>query len=126
MPGMAPRTGLEGPEDLDMELPDEAICYGCGGRDGHDGPCIPGMGCPEEEGGHVDRDEDYDLSKSFLPPGERQFENKVTEFDKFMDRIVVDEHQRQKIDRKTEDNPQRRRAARIQDRPMNKTRWGGR
>ena len=49
----------------------------------------------------------------------------ISEFDKFMDRIVLDEHQKQKVE-KAETNPQRARAARVQDRPGNKTRWGGR
>lgn len=50
-----------------------------------------------------------------------------TEFDKFMDKIVVDERRRQQVDR-PETNPQRLIAKRYQDRPMNKTRFtrGGR
>jgi len=50
----------------------------------------------------------------------------ISEFDKFMDRIVLDEVKQKKVDPKVENNPQRQRAARIQDRPGNKTRWGGR
>lgn len=45
-------------------------------------------------------------------------------FDKFMDRILVSEgHLRAPA--REEDSPQRRRAARHQDRPLNKIRFGG-
>ena len=47
----------------------------------------------------------------------------VDGFDKFMDRILVAEgHNR--LAPKQEDSPQRRRAARHQDRPLNKIRYG--
>ena len=47
----------------------------------------------------------------------------VAEFDKFMDKILISEgHNRPPV--KEEDSPQRRRAARHQDRPLNKIRYG--
>lgn len=49
----------------------------------------------------------------------RQFEN----FDKFMDRIVLDEH-KNVVPRETEKSPQRIRAERNQDRPNNRIRYG--
>ncbi len=50
-------------------------------------------------------------------------EGKVTDFDKYMDKILISEgHGRPAVP--PEDNPQRRRAARHQDRPGNKTRFG--
>lgn len=45
-------------------------------------------------------------------------------FDKFMDRILVNEGHLRAPTRE-EDSPQRRRAARHQDRPLNKIRFGG-
>lgn len=45
-------------------------------------------------------------------------------FDKFMDRILINEGRLRVPDRE-EDSPQRRRAARHQDRPLNKIRFGG-
>jgi hypothetical protein len=45
------------------------------------------------------------------------------EFDKFMDRILINEgHHR--LAARDDDSPQRRRAARHQDRPLNKIRYG--
>lgn len=129
MPGMAPRTGLDGPEDLSLDVfgeepidpypeggEEEAPCDHCGAPLGmpHESDC------PNDEEGEEDR-----------PDGMRaniQGEGHVFEtdsFDKFMDRIVGDEKQRVRVTPKVEDNPQRQRAARYQDRPMNKTRWGG-
>jgi|SRR6478609_1851127 len=50
-------------------------------------------------------------------------ESKVTDFDKYMDKILISEgHGRPAVP--PEDNPQRRRAAKHQDRPGNKTRFG--
>lgn len=48
----------------------------------------------------------------------------VKDFDKFMDKILISEGYGRPA-MKPEDNPQRRRAARHQDRPGNKTRFGG-
>jgi hypothetical protein len=63
-----------------------------------------------------------------VDPRNQREGKEMTEFDKFMDRTLIDERQREKVDRKDENNPQRQRAARYQDRPMNKTRFvrGGR
>ncbi len=131
MPGMAPRTGLEGPMDLSLDVGvEEEPCPECGAPAGE--PCDPM--CPNAE--HEDpRDPDraYDsrvdnvaVDPAMLGIQREGKEETVTEFDKFMDRIVLDEHKQQKVNPKREDNVQRQRAARIQDRPMNKTRWGGR
>ena len=119
MAGMAPRTGMEGPMDLhlDIGVEEEEPCPECGAPVGQ--PHDPM--CPfEDQGDPRDPDRAYDARV------DRQVEGKeeMVEFDKFMDRIVIDEKQRQRIDR-PENNPQRQRAAKYQDRPMNKTRWGG-
>ena len=144
MPGMAPRTGLEGPMDLEMDVIDpypeggeeEAPCEHCGAPLGM--PCEPG--CPnEEEPMEPDPDRAYDsrmdrqMDDRHFGRDDVQYEGVVregremSEFDKFMDRIVVDEKQRERIDA-PENNPQRQRASKYQDRPMNKTRFvrGGR
>jgi len=103
----------EYPEDDE----EEASCEYCGAPLGM--PCEPG--CPNEEDPR-DPDRAYDARVD-------QFEGKepMSEFDKFMDRTLIDEKQRQRVDAH-ENNPQRRIAAKYQDRPMNKTRFtrGGR
>lgn len=58
----------------------------------------------------------YRMGESSEPQG-------VKDFDKYMDQILIKEgHGRPAV--KPEDNPQRRRAARHQDRPLNKIRYG--
>ena len=125
MPGMAPRTGLEGPMDLSLDVGvEEEPCPECGAPAGepHDPMC---PNAEHEDPRDPDRAHDARVDREpggmidHLPEG-------VTEFDKFMDRIVLDEHKQRKTDPKNENNVQRARAARIQDRPGNKTRWGGR
>jgi hypothetical protein len=59
-----------------------------------------------------------------LPPSHGA-QNEGTEFDKFMDRIVITERRTKKVDVLEENNPQRQRAMKYQDRPLNKTRFGG-
>jgi hypothetical protein len=126
MPGMAPRTGMAGPMDLELNVDpypeggeEEAPCEHCGAPLGM--PCEPG--CPNEVPMEPDPDRAYDARVDVQREGKE-----MTEFDKFMDRTVIDERQRVRVDRKEENNPQRQRAARYQDRPMNKTRFvrGGR
>ena len=131
MPGMAPRTGLEGPEDLTVQVEPEVDPYPEGGEE--EAPCEEcgaplGMphevGCPWEEDPR-DPDRAYDGRVDREPYAEGKV-LQTDAFDKFMDRIVGEENQRAKADPKHENNPRRQQAARYQDRPMNKTRWGGR
>jgi hypothetical protein len=134
--------GGSGQVEGEDEMPGENICYGCGGEDGHEGPCMPPtdeegeascdycgapFGMPHEVGCHEEEDP-RDPDREYDARVDRQAEGRVLEtdgFDKFMDRIVGDEKQRAKADPKAENNPQRQIASRYQDRPMNKTRWGG-
>lgn len=122
---MAPRTGVEGPMDLNLDIgiEEEEPCPECGAPVGQ--PHDPM--CPfEDQVDPRDPDRAHDARVDVQLEGrQREGTEEPSDFDKFMDRIVVDEKQRQRIDR-PENNPQRQRAARIQDRPMNKTRWGGR
>jgi len=75
---------------------------------------------------HTGQRDPEGLEPELLSLDESADPTKTNDFDKFMDRIVIDERQKQKVDRKDENNPQRRIAARYQDRPLNKTRWGSR
>lgn len=76
----------------------------------------------DEPTGWVDRNEFLGGPEG---PGEvdRFGEGKVTDFDKYMDKILVSEG-RGRPAVPPEDNPQRRRAAKHQDRPGNKIRFG--
>lgn len=72
--------------------------------------------CAEEE--LVQRDYVADMATDARPLGEG------VGFDKFMDNILVSEG-RLRTPVREEDSPLRRRAARHQDRPLNKIRFGG-
>jgi hypothetical protein len=121
---MSPRTGEDPKEITEMEIdmvPEDEFggdeCPECGAPPGqpHDPLCPIGI---EEEGDPRDPDRAYDSRVDREPYAES------TEFDKFMDRVILDEGRKRLIDR-PEVNPQRQRAARYQDRPMNKTRFNG-
>lgn len=121
---MAPGEGVE------LE-PGEQVCDACS-VEGGEGRCeyceahpgeSHGRGCPNKEMDEPDPDHWHDSRVDREMDVHVEGVNESTEFDKFMDRIVVDERKKQVIDRE-EDNPQRRRASRYQDRPMNKTRFG--
>src|SRR5579863_3034550 len=139
MPGMAPRTGLEGPEELGGggmlgNLPEpaegEEPCPECGAPLGE--PHDPRCPMAEEEGPDPDRWHDSrvdrEMDDKFFGRDDegvvregKEEPAQVTEFDKFMDRTLIDERRATKVNPKAENNVQRQRAARIQDRPMNKT-----
>ena len=74
-------------------------------------------GCSEE--GLADRD--YDRKMDISP--ERRFEG--ADFDKFMSRILVEEKRPTPKVTVLNDSPQRQLAARYQERPMGRTRMGG-
>jgi hypothetical protein len=86
---------------------EEAPCEMCGAPLGQ--PHEPG--CPNED----DVGSDPDRYREAKEPA-------VTEFDKFMDRTLIEERQRTRINA-PENNPRRLQAARYQDRPNNKTRF---
>ncbi len=92
-------------------------CPACGSPAGEECECMI-----DDEGGLPDHEhppEELDIhTRPTLRP-----ESKVTDFDKYMDKILISEgYGRPAV--KPEDNPQRRRAATHQDRPLNKTRYG--
>lgn len=94
-------------------------CPACGAAPGAECGCeIDDVGNELPDHEHPPDDE-FDIhTRPTLRP-----EGKVSEFDKYMDKILISEgHGRPAT--KPEDNPQRRRAARHQDRPGNKTRFG--
>jgi len=103
----------EANEYIDREEMDEGgtesteggdTCPDCGAPAGM--PCD--SGCPNAEKSEPDPD---------------RYREGVVGFDKFMDKILISEGYGRKPT-PPEDNPQRRRAARHQDRPGNKTRYG--
>lgn len=112
---------MPGPDDAmhDEFEDDEAMddsCPECGAGAGE--PCDPMCPNAEEEEG-VDPDSEYDgrVDREPVMP-----ESKFT-FDKFMDRILV-ETKKRGIN-VVQDNPRRSVAARYQERPLGKTRVGG-
>lgn len=126
--------GYQGPaceqcygEGEDPNGPPGNQCHACGGTglEPENVDDLPGD-CPEcgggfEQGMYGDR-----CKLCGYETGVPQTEGKLTEskdFDKFMDRIVTDERRVQKVNKQEENNPQRLRAQRYQDRPMNKTRF---
>lgn len=50
-------------------------------------------------------------------------EKQDVNFDKFMDAILLDKNKNKTMPKVQSDSPQRQRAARNQDRPLNKTVW---
>lgn len=64
--------------------------------------------------------DEYRHPKRYEPPRREE----CIDFDRFMDRTLIDERRRTLVDGE-ETNPQRLRAARYQDRPLNKVRVGG-
>lgn len=96
-----------------------------------DGMLCPSCAAEEEEeilGRSKDALRDYytdmAIDRRRMGEGAEKGPTSVAEFDKFMDRILVEEGNN-KPQVKQEDSPQRRRAALHQDRPLNKIRFGG-
>lgn len=74
----------------------------------------------EEAAEEAERQRDYHAD---MKTDQKRYGEGVQDFDKYMDQILIKEgHGRPPV--KPEDNPQRRRAARHQDRPNNKIRYG--
>ena len=120
--------GME-PEDLVQDPYEDAmgdhVCPDCGAPEGAECDCVVDDEDPRdyndarydaERAG--DMDDDVHVRPTLRPVGEG-----VQEFDKFMDKILISEGHGRKPTPE-EDNPQRRRAAKHQDRPGNKTRFG--
>lgn len=111
------KCGEEFPSEQAVEVmnPDGVLCQRCAAEE-------------EEEilnrGREAMRDYYTDMAIDRRRMGEGKDPASVAEFDKFMDRILIDEGQNRPAV-KQEDSPQRKRAARHQDRPLNKIRFGG-
>jgi hypothetical protein len=102
-------------------------CEVCGAPGGE--PCDPGCpNAPYEDPLELDPDRAWDErgdradDEAHFGREDRQFDES-TDFDKFMDRTLLDEGKRKMVD-KPEDNPQRRRALGHQNRPLDRTRIG--
>ena len=118
-----------------METEYRNDCSSCGAPEGE--PCDPdcpsaeaecpichapdGLACGCVEAGLSDLD--YDRRMDIAP--ERRFEG-ARDFDKFMDRILTEERQPTPKVTVLRDSPQRQLASRYQERPMGRTRMGGR
>lgn len=111
-------------------LPDEAICFGCGREDGHEGPCMPEElpaegddSCPEcGAPAGMPCDPRCPNAEQAGPDPDRYREG--VGFDKFMDKILIQEGHNRKVT-KQDDSPQRRRQAARQERPLGRIRIGG-
>lgn len=88
--------------DMDVSVDEPSVCPQCGAE-------LPACACEDDVSIH---------DRPTLRP-----EGKITDFDKYMDKILISEG-RGRPPVKQEDNPQRRRAAMRQDRPLNKIRFG--
>lgn len=93
--------------EMSMEASDDASCPICGAPHGeqHD------PGCPEEDKHEPD------------PDRFRESAHENVGFDKFMNRIILQERRTQKVDGK-ENNPQRLIAGNYQERPLGRIRYG--
>lgn len=126
-----------GPDTVKDDFDDEELCPECGAPPG--GECEPG--CPNADIEGVDPDiaydtrfETYERADSNIEPGEGDHPqdcecqscicaNESYNFDKFMDSIIVQETKRGMP--VLNDSPHRRRAIREQERPLGRTRFGG-
>ena len=92
---------------------DQAVCPECGGSyDNHE----PGCSLDVNAEGPDANDARHDMRKENPREG--------VGFDKYMDKILVQEGHNRKVT-KQEDSPQRRRQAVRQERPMGRVRFGG-
>jgi ribosome-binding protein aMBF1 (putative translation factor) len=82
--------------------------------------------CAEEEAGHRAEEEEQTQRDFYADMAmDRRRLGEAAGFNKFMDRILVEEGHNRVAPKHEEDSPQRLRAARHQDRPLNKIRYGG-